>query len=69
MEYQITVNKYELNTLIDAVKNQLKKEQEHFQDFCRSGDHFAADLQSTTIIELYTLLGKLTAIPQQGGTE
>lgn len=66
MEYQITVNKYELNALIGAVKNQLKKERERFQDFCRFGENVAADLQSTTIIQLYTLLGKLAAIPQEG---
>lgn len=66
MEYQMTVNKYELNTLIDAVRNQLETEKEYFQDFCNSGDTFAADLQSNTVTQMYTLLGKLTAIPQKG---
>lgn len=66
MEYQITVNKYELNRLIDAVRNQLKKEQERFRDFCRSGDMVGADLQSSTVTEVTMLLGKLTAIPQKG---
>lgn len=64
MEYQITVNKYELNHLIDAVRNQLKKEQERFRDFCRSGDMVGADLQSDTVTAVTMLLGKLTAIPQ-----
>ena len=66
MEYQITVNKYELNRLIDAVRNQLKKEQERFRDFCRSGDMVGADLQSDTVTAVTMLLGKLTAIPQKG---
>ena len=66
MEYQITVNKYELNRLIDAVRNQLKKEQERFRDFCRSGDMVGADLQGSTVTEVTMLLGKLTAIPQKG---
>lgn len=66
MEYQITVNKYELNRLIDAVRNQLKKEQERFRDFCRSGDMVGADLQSDTVTAVTMLLGRLTAIPQKG---
>ena len=66
MEYQIKVNKYELNRLIDAVRNQLKKEQERFRDFCRSGDMVGADLQGSTVTEVTMLLGKLTAIPQKG---
>lgn len=66
MEYQIAVDKYELNTLIDAVRKQLKIEKEHFQNFCSSGDMFAADLQGDTVTRMYTLLGKLTAIPQKG---
>lgn len=66
MEYQITVNKYELNTLIDALRNQLKKERERFQDFCKSGDMVGADLQSDTITRMMILIGKLTAIPQKG---
>lgn len=66
MEYQITVNKYELNRLIDAVKNQLKKEKERFQDFCRSGDMVGADLQGDTVTAVTMLLGRLTAIPQKG---
>lgn len=66
MEYQITVNKYELNHLIDAVRNQLKKEQERFRDFRRSGDMVGADLQSDTVTTITMLLGKLTAIPQKG---
>lgn len=66
MEYQITVNKYELNTLIDAVRNQLKTEKERFRDFCRSGDMVGADLQGSTVTEVTKLLGKLTAIPQKG---
>lgn len=66
MEYQITVNKYELNRLIDAVRNQLKKEQERFRDFCHSGDMVGADLQGDTVTAVTMLLGKLTAIPQKG---
>ena len=64
MEYQITINKYELNTLIAITRAQLKQEQERFQDFCRSGDMVGADLQSDTVTRLYILLGKLTAVPQ-----
>lgn len=66
MEYQITVNKYKLNTLIDAIRDKLSQEREYYQDLLYAGDDFAADLQSKTITELYTLLGKLTAIPQKG---
>ena len=66
MEYQITVNKYELNRLIEAVKNQLKEEKERFRDFCRSGDMVGADLQGSTVTEVTMLLGKLTSIQQKG---
>ena len=66
MEYQIAVNKYELNTLIDALRNQLQTERERFRDFCRSGDMVGADLQGSTVTEVTMLLGKLTAIPQKG---
>jgi hypothetical protein len=66
MEYQIIVNKYELNTLIDAIRDKISQEREYYQDFLYDGDDFAADLQSKTITELYMLLGKLTAIPQKG---
>ena len=66
MEYQITVNKYELNTLIAATRAQLKQEQERFRDFCRSGDMVGADLQGSTVTEVTMLLGKLTSIPQKG---
>ena len=66
MEYQITVNKYELNTLIAITKEQLKQEQERFRDFCHSGDMVGADLQGDTVPAVTMLLGKLTAIPQKG---
>jgi hypothetical protein len=66
MEYQIALTKYELNRLIDSVRNQLKKEQERFRDFCRSGDMVGADLQSDTVTGVTMLLGKLTEIPQKG---
>lgn len=64
MEYQITVNKYELNTLIALTKTQFKQEQRRFQEFCNSGDAVAADLQSDTVTRLLILVGKLTNIPQ-----
>ena len=66
MEYQITVNKYELNTLIAITRAQLKQEQERFRDFCRSGDMVGADLQSDTVTRMLVLVGKLTSIPQKG---
>ena len=64
MEYQIIVNKYELNTLIAITKAQFKQEQQRFQELCRSGDMVGADLQSDTVTRLLILVGKLTNIPQ-----
>ena len=66
MEYQISLNKYELNVLIDAIRTKIKQEQYYKDAFCSSGDMFAADLQDDTVTRMYTLLGKLTAIPQKG---
>ena len=64
-KYDVSLTKYELNTLISAVRETLKKEKVQFENFCKSNDMFAADLQSSTVTQLYTLLGKLTAIPQE----
>lgn len=65
MEYQIAVNKYELYTLIDALRSQLQIERERFRDFCRSGDMVGADLQGNNVVEVSRLLSKLTAIQQK----
>ena len=64
-KYNISLTKYELNTLISAVRATLKEEKTYFEDFCKSKNMFAAELQSNIITRLYTLLGKLTAIPQE----
>jgi hypothetical protein len=66
MEYQIAVNKYELHSLIDALRSQLQIERERFRDFCRSGDMVGADLQGNNVVEVTMLLGKFTAILQKG---
>ena len=66
MDYQIAVNKYELHTLIDALRSQLQIERERFRDFCSSGDMVGADLQGNNVVEVNMLLGKLTAILQKG---
>lgn len=67
MEYTISVNEYELRTLIDLLCTQLKKELEQYEIFLEQERKACAELQTVTINALYCLLGKLTLKLELGG--
>ena len=67
MEYTISVNEYELRTLIDLLCTQLKKELEQYEIFLEQERKACVELQTITINALYCLLGKLTLKLELGG--
>jgi hypothetical protein len=65
MEYDVKVDKYELNMLIATVNLRLNMEKKKLNDFYKSDDLEAADLQSSIVANYAKLFNKLVDIKEK----